>query len=34
VPAKVDLWDDVVRSATPPPAPRQVAPPNVTALVD
>ena len=34
VPAKVDLWDDVVRVATPPPAPREVAPPNVSALVD
>ena len=34
VPAKVDLWDDVVRTATPPPAPREVAPPNVSALVD
>jgi DNA helicase HerA-like ATPase len=34
VPAKVDLWDDVVRHATPPPAPREVAPPNISALVD
>lgn len=34
VPAKVDLWDDVVRAAVPPPAPRAVAPPNVGALVD
>jgi DNA helicase HerA-like ATPase len=34
VPAKVDLWDDVVRAAVPPPAPREVAPPNVSALVD
>jgi uncharacterized protein len=34
VPARVDLWDDVVRSAEPPPAPRPAAPPNVAALVD
>jgi len=34
VPAKVDLWDDVVRSCEPPPAPRPVAKPNVAALVD
>ncbi|MCU1460832.1 MAG: hypothetical protein JWO37_907 [Acidimicrobiales bacterium] len=34
VPAKVDLWDDAVRQATAPPAPREVAPPNVGALVD
>jgi DNA helicase HerA-like ATPase len=34
VPAKVDLWDDVVRSVLPPPEPRAVAPPNVSALVD
>ena len=34
VPAKVDLWDDVVRSALPPPPPRAVAPPNIGALVD
>jgi hypothetical protein len=34
VPAKVDLWDDVVRAAVPPPEPRAVAAPNVAALVD
>jgi uncharacterized protein len=34
VPAKVDLYADVVRSCPPPPAPRPVAPPNVSALVD
>src|SRR3981081_2111947 len=34
VPAKGDLWADAVRAATPPPAPRAVAPPNVGALVD
>ncbi|MGC8626738.1 MAG: ATP-binding protein [Acidimicrobiales bacterium] len=34
VPAHVYLYDEVVRSAPPPPAPRQVAPPNVGALVD
>ena len=34
VPAKIDLWDDVVRAVEPPPAPRAVAPPNVGALVD
>jgi DNA helicase HerA-like ATPase len=34
VPAKVDLWDHVVRDAEPPPAPRPVAKPNVAALVD
>jgi hypothetical protein len=34
VPAKVDLWDDVVRAAVAPPEPRAVAAPNVSALVD
>ncbi len=36
MPAKVDLYDDVVRRAAsdPPPAPRVVAAPNVSALVD
>ena len=34
VPAKVDLYADVVRNCPPPPAPRPVAPPNVGALVD
>jgi DNA helicase HerA-like ATPase len=34
VPAKVYLYDDVVRGCEPPPAPRPVAPPNVGALVD
>ena len=34
VPARVALWDDVVRAAEPPPAPRPVAAPNVGALVD
>ncbi len=34
VPAKVDLYADVVRNCPPPPAPRPVAPPNVEALVD
>jgi hypothetical protein len=34
VPARVDLWDDVVRSVEPPPAARPVAAPNVSALVD
>ena len=34
VPAKVRLWDDVVREAVPPPEPRTIAPPNVSALVD
>jgi hypothetical protein len=34
VPAKIHLWDDVVRAAVPPPASRPVAPPNVSALVD
>ena len=34
VPAKVDLYDDLVRATPPPPAPRPVAAPNVAALVD
>jgi uncharacterized protein len=34
VPAKVDLYEDLVRATPPPPAPRSVAPPNVSALVD
>ena len=34
VPAKVYLYDDLVRATDAPPAPRQVAAPNVAALVD
>jgi len=34
VPAAVCLYDEVVRSAPPAPAPRPVAAPNVSALVD
>ncbi len=34
VPASIYLYDDVVRSAPPAPAPRPGAPPNVSALVD
>jgi hypothetical protein len=34
VPALVHLYDDVVRSTPPAPAPRPVAPPNISALVD
>ncbi|MGH9107667.1 MAG: ATP-binding protein [Acidimicrobiales bacterium] len=34
VPAAIYLYDEVLRSAPPAPAPRQVAPPNVSALVD
>lgn len=34
VPALLALYDDVVRSTPPAPAPRAVAPPNVSALVD
>src|SRR4029079_1858684 len=34
VPAKVHLYDDVVRSCDPPPARMESAPANVTALVD
>ncbi|HLY83255.1 MAG TPA: ATP-binding protein [Acidimicrobiales bacterium] len=34
VPAKIDLYDDVVRVTPPPPPPRRTAAPNVAALVD
>jgi DNA helicase HerA-like ATPase len=34
VPAKVHLYDDVVRSCPPPPLPPVTVPPNVAALVD
>jgi DNA helicase HerA-like ATPase len=34
VPARVHLWDDVVRAVVPPPAPRPAAEPFVAALVD
>lgn len=34
VPAKVDLYAEVVRATQPPPAPRPVARPNIAALVD
>ncbi len=34
VPARVAFWDDLVRSVEPPPAPRAVAAPNISALVD
>jgi hypothetical protein len=34
VPALVHLYDDVVRSTPPAPAPRAIAPPNISALVD
>ena len=34
VPAKVHLYDDVVRSAEPPPARLEAVPANVSALVD
>ncbi len=34
VPAKVHLWDDVVKDCPHAPAPRPVAPPNISALVD
>ena len=34
VPAKVDLYAEVVRATDPPPAPRPVAPANVAALVE
>ncbi|MDP9403509.1 MAG: ATP-binding protein [Actinomycetota bacterium] len=34
VPARIHLYDDVVRSAVPPPTPRLTARPNVAALVD
>jgi hypothetical protein len=34
VPAKVHLYDELVRATDPPPAPRETAAPNVAALVD
>jgi hypothetical protein len=34
LPAKVDLYDDLVRVTPPPPASRPVAAANVSALVD
>ena len=34
VPARIHLYDDVVRTVAPPPAPRPEARPNVAALVD
>ena len=34
VPATIHLYEDVVRTVKPPPAPRPVAAPNVAALVD
>ena len=34
VPARVHLYDDVVRTVAPPPAPRPVARPHVAALVE
>jgi uncharacterized protein len=34
VPARIDLWDVVVRSVVPPPAARPSPPPNISALVD
>ena len=34
VPAKIHLYDDVVRATQPPPAPRPEAAANVAALVD
>ncbi|MGH9164053.1 MAG: ATP-binding protein [Acidimicrobiales bacterium] len=34
VPARIHLYDDVVRSTPPPPAPRPESRPNVAALVD
>jgi DNA helicase HerA-like ATPase len=34
VPAKVHLYDDLVRTVAPPPAPRATAAPNIAALVD
>lgn len=34
VPARVHLWDDVLRRTAPPPAPRPVAAANIAALVD
>jgi hypothetical protein len=34
VPARVHLWDDVVRAVAAPPLPRPAAAPFVAALVD
>ncbi|MGI8686769.1 MAG: hypothetical protein ACR2MO_17045, partial [Acidimicrobiales bacterium] len=34
VPARIHLYDDVVRATLPPPAPRPEAAANVAALVD
>jgi len=34
VPARVHLFEDSIRRAAPPPAPRPEARPNVAALVD
>ncbi|HSS09070.1 MAG TPA: hypothetical protein VLL25_04240, partial [Acidimicrobiales bacterium] len=34
MPAKVDLYEDLVRGTPPPPAGRSVAAPNISALVD
>jgi hypothetical protein len=34
MPAKVDLYDDLVRATPPPPPPRPTAPANIAALVD
>jgi uncharacterized protein len=34
VPAKVDLYSDLIRVTPPPPPPRPVAPANISALVD
>jgi hypothetical protein len=34
VPAAIYLYDEMVQAATPAPAPRPVAPPNISALVD
>jgi len=34
IPAAVDLYDDVVRSTPPAPAPRPTAAPNISAFVD
>jgi uncharacterized protein len=34
IPAMIDLYSDVLRTASPPPAPRSVAEANVAALVD
>ena len=34
VPAAIYLYDEMVQAAAPAPAPRPVAPPNISALVD